>query len=1455
MRYSLLLIASVLVLVNLQGAVSICTDEKAPRVASLQDIPQREGSVEVHGDGEMSGGSLHGERRMEVGHLHGGIENGEGSLYDGRVLYDDVAVIVNDRSDISREIATYFIERRGVPPENVINISTSTGETINNDEFDRIAAVIKGNLTGRGIADRINYFVTTKGVPLRVSGAANARASFDSELMLIGGDNEGAIHQNGWIVNPYYRETNPFSFERYDMRLTTRLTGYTVEEAKSLVDKAEGSYGNRGLAFLDVDPNRDGSSGYKIANDWMRNAHQWLQTNGHPSYLDENRTFRTGFSDLMAYCSWGSNDGNWNYNYMPNSGFESGTGEVPSSWTLWEDGGNATRNETAAYSGTYGLLVERNTSGRLGAYLELDMPHPDHRYIVECRVRYDGVTAPGARMVYSALDDMGSVITSYELFNVTGTHEYRTYQEVLENSTEASKIRVELELLGEGTASFDSLVLKAIRPHNTWVDGAIAETCVSTGGRSFTYGTWYGQSLVADLIRDGVTGVKGYVYEPYLTAISHADILFPAYYSGFNLAESYWAGSALASWMGTVVGDPKCAPFMDLRPDLGFDPVKGPLSGWVDENGTSHISINLHNHGKAPLVQGLVELIIDGGPALEYRLDLDNGTGHNITRSYSGVDDGGVHTVEVLLNRDLSFRDGNGSNDHFSGVFEVNTVPRAILSILPEKLNRTETLSVEVGILDPDETMDTDRLDVLALGPESAEYRMSFASASGSGFPEEAHYSWTIPPDAPVGYYGVAVEYMDLNGSVASMRSEDPVLVLNNIPVLNVSLSSVSIRRGEGFNITVEASDLDSDPASLSVSVSVRPERDPGELEPVDIEAGPPVVYRYEVPPQMGSQRIDVEVKLTDPDRAVVEWKGHVNTTNGAPSGRVLGGPVEITRLETAVLRAVYEDPEGQTADRAKAVLMGPKGSESEGEALSFELEGSPGVEEEMVVEGAQLAVGEYDLVFSFMDDEGLSDEVLLSSAVTVTNLPPEPGEYFMEVEGEISGMGTQVIRGEDVHISFQVLDEDSPYLTGAEGTLYGPNGDIYIDRVPLRTSKEWQFGFRFDIRTSMDLGFDWEVGNYTVEVAFSDDVGDPGRLVLEDAFELVTMPPYVDEQFVEYADGTLEVTVMVAKGEGDCLPRAVHARFLDGNGSHFSIQLENDQGGLIEMLDVSTWSGVVGAQFIPKVLEVTVEDEEGRSGVFDFTLNITVTPEEEEGNVEGPAEGGTDTLTLMAAILVITAILVILFLVALVIVVQGRRANAVPHMMAAPPMPRSLSGGESPQRLGTGEGDKGALPPSGKGPTLPPAGSSSEGGQKEDIEQTKESGTGENAAKETPPGAGPPGKRSFEGGPREAIPPQQEPPEEPNSDKEEASTLSRQGPPEDPNSDKEGGDAVMPQQEPPEDPNPNEEGEDAMMSRQEPPEDPNSDKEGEDATMSRQEPPEISTSEGLPRDEEMVEQ
>ena len=51
-------------------------------------------------------------------------------------------------------------------------------------------------------------------------------------------------------------------------------------------------------------------------------------------------------------------------------------------------------------------------------------------------------------------------------------------------------------------------------------------------------------------------GAFGNTYEPYLSACARPDYLFPAYFEGRNLAESYYLSLLYLSWQSVVLGDP-----------------------------------------------------------------------------------------------------------------------------------------------------------------------------------------------------------------------------------------------------------------------------------------------------------------------------------------------------------------------------------------------------------------------------------------------------------------------------------------------------------------------------------------------------------------------------------------------------------------------------------------------------------------------------------------------------------------------------------------------------------------------------------------------------------------------------------------------------------------------------------------------------------------------------------
>ena len=108
---------------------------------------------------------------------------------------------------------------------------------------------------------------------------------------------------------------------------------------------------------------------------------------------------------------------------------------------------------------------------------------------------------------------------------------------------------------GSNDAKYSEKAYHSLR----FAPGAIGDTAVSTSARTFLPTTG-GQSLIIDLIAQGITGVKGYSDEPLLQAIASPSVLMDRYTSGFTLAESFYAASSFVGWTDIVVGDPLCRP-------------------------------------------------------------------------------------------------------------------------------------------------------------------------------------------------------------------------------------------------------------------------------------------------------------------------------------------------------------------------------------------------------------------------------------------------------------------------------------------------------------------------------------------------------------------------------------------------------------------------------------------------------------------------------------------------------------------------------------------------------------------------------------------------------------------------------------------------------------------------------------------------------------------------------
>ena len=324
-----------------------------------------------------------------------------------------VLVVINDSSPESLTVGAYYMSKRKIPRANLVRVKVTTEENITWESFEKdLRSPVKNAIYDS--KNSIDFVVLTKGVPIRIHSNGGHSvdghiASMDLPIKPIEKPEEDQVRGS---LNPYFNKNESFSRKKYGFVLVTRLDGYTVADAKMLVDNSLNAKPEKGPFLMDAAANRRGPGYADMQNSLLRGG-EVLKTKGFQVEVDDTATFQAPSYPLAGYASWGSNDG-----------------------------------------------------------------------------------------------------------------------------------------------AFDLAAYKRLK----FKPGALAETFVSTSGRTFKPTTG-GQSLITDLIANGVTGIKGYVAEPYTFALAKPDILFDRYTSGFNLAESFYMASLVLKWKDIVIGDPLCRPY------------------------------------------------------------------------------------------------------------------------------------------------------------------------------------------------------------------------------------------------------------------------------------------------------------------------------------------------------------------------------------------------------------------------------------------------------------------------------------------------------------------------------------------------------------------------------------------------------------------------------------------------------------------------------------------------------------------------------------------------------------------------------------------------------------------------------------------------------------------------------------------------------------------------------
>jgi uncharacterized protein (TIGR03790 family) len=306
---------------------------------------------------------------------------------------ENVLLVVNQSSEISRRIGDYYTHLRAIPPANLCRLHVTEAEEIDWAVFEKqIEAPVAACLRQGRMEDRILYIVTTLGVPLRVLGAGDGMTTetcaVDSELTLLYAKMRGGkFPRAGLVSNPFFQKRDrAFVHPAFPMYLVTRLAGYDFADVKGIIDRSLAAR-NRGRFVIDLSANDENAG-----NQWLRAAATLLPA--ERVVLDESEKVLYNVKDVIGYAAWGSNDKNRHqrhlgFTWLPGAivtEFVSTNGRTfkkpPDNWTistwsrrdkpLWFAGGPQTLTADYIHDGATGC------SGHVAEPYLAETPRPEY---------------------------------------------------------------------------------------------------------------------------------------------------------------------------------------------------------------------------------------------------------------------------------------------------------------------------------------------------------------------------------------------------------------------------------------------------------------------------------------------------------------------------------------------------------------------------------------------------------------------------------------------------------------------------------------------------------------------------------------------------------------------------------------------------------------------------------------------------------------------------------------------------------------------------------------------------------------------------------------------------------------------------------------------------------------------------------------------------------------------
>jgi hypothetical protein len=483
----------------------------------------------------------------------------------------------------------------------------------------------------------------------------NYTPSVDSCLAALGysidnGDVKAAISGSGsdgvaW-VNKYYNSTAPFTHAQFGGYLVTRLDGYIQSDATALVDRSLAAMRNlqTGTILFDV-PSDFGSGdktamppvtpstkvtseeGYDKGNADLLHAADILEASGIPHDTVITNKFVGDQGNLLGYFSWGSNDDHYDSNKYESLSFAPGA--LSNTYVS---------NSMCTFIGQYVGFNGVDLTGMTSLNARVANPHPssDNSHFI-FQIHIDSPSGPviGTCAVPKTGGSQTWTTATCPLTSVSGVH--NVYLVFVANGNWNGLYNIEWISFQGGTDGEGATIIKVSSCDVLSGEGSL-ETC-SEGGKDLC-NIPDGQSLMCDLIANGLTGAEGNVSEPTLNGVVGIAFTVKNYEAGYNLAESFYAGTPYLGWEEIVVGDPLCAPYFTAKNNIvtptqasNYDGSSGGLNiegcseGAKDVGSIGNGSYTSYNNIDLDGISNFVARVASQGSGGNIEIHLDSPTG------------------------------------------------------------------------------------------------------------------------------------------------------------------------------------------------------------------------------------------------------------------------------------------------------------------------------------------------------------------------------------------------------------------------------------------------------------------------------------------------------------------------------------------------------------------------------------------------------------------------------------------------------------------------------------------------------------------------------------------------------------------------------------------------------------------------------------------------------------